>query len=100
MRLKEFIALNKLEQSRLVGGAKWIGSKRQGTTVTVLYLIDEFHVEAVYRRKNMQLLELNGVTDDRILDSYSRNNTINPITLSSYRDIKAGTFDQRFTFNF
>ena len=99
MRLKEFLALSKLEQSRLVSGGKWIASKRKGNIVTVLYLVDEFHVEAVYRRKNMQLLELIGVTNETIINSYSMNNDINPFTLSSYIDIKAGSFDHRFTFN-
>lgn len=100
MRLKEFLALSKLEQSRLIGGAKWVASKRRGTILTVLYQVDEFHIEAVYRRTNMQLLELNGVTDEIIISSYSINNNINPFTFASYKDLKSGTFDQRFTYNF
>lgn len=99
MRLKEFLVLSKLEQSRLVSGGKWIASKRKGVFVTVLYLLDEFYVEAVYRRKNMQLLELNGVTDNKNIDSYSMKGDINPFTLSSYIDVKAGTYDHRFIFN-
>jgi hypothetical protein len=99
MRLTEFLSLSKLEQSRIIGCAAWISSKRKGTIVTVLYKVDDFHVEAVYRRKNMELLELMGVTDTEIINSYSMNTHINPFTLSNYQDLRSGTYDHRFTFN-
>lgn len=97
MRLTEFLALSKLEQSRIIGGAKWIASQSMGLIVKVLYKIDDFHIEAVYRRSNMQLLELSGINDEQLIESYSINNNINPFTLSTYKDIKAGSYDHRFT---
>ena len=99
MRLKEFQLLSKLEQSRLVGGGKLISSKRSENIISVLYLIDEFHVEAFYSRKNMQLLDLKGITDQTVINSYTTND-INPFTHSNYIDIKGGTYDHRFILNY
>ena len=97
MRLNEFIELNKLEQSHIIGGAKWVSSKRTLAILTVLYRIDDFHVEAVYRVRDFILIDLRGVSDEKIIKSYELNSNINPFTLSTYKDFRSANYDHRFT---
>lgn len=100
MRLHEFLEFNKLEQSHIIGGAEWVGSKRNMALLTVLYFIDDFYVEAAYRVSDMMIIDLYGVNNQTTIDSYKKDKEINPLTLSLYKDFKSPGYDQRFALTF
>ena len=96
MDLQEFSALNKFEQSKLVGSARWVASKQSGNTMTVLYKLDQFYFEGYYSLPERRLFKLHENPDSVTITSYYVNANINPLTREAYKSVFAPAYDQRY----
>jgi hypothetical protein len=71
MSFHQFVLLDALAKSELLyKEGIYIGKQKQGDQISVLYQLDFFYIEIVYKKYRYSISQMKCYTSTKILDSY------------------------------
>jgi hypothetical protein len=71
MNIQKFLQLNSVAQSNLLyHHAIYIGKRKKGATIVILYQLESFYVEIFYEKYRYKILSKKCFTTTDILDHY------------------------------